>query len=271
MSARRKPVIGLFVEGSRPTDPLRDDFGKMWQHLADHFGRDIELKVFGISKGQIVRLQSDLPVKKGATKLIAKGQTQLVGGGDPLDVAIQRAYEKDRFDRVIIAFDRWRPNQILSPEEQDLPCPMRPEVSFVLRHLAVSKYLDSIFRNAAKALLLRYESRTELRPRAGKLSALEVIFMNPMFEAIFVSDEQTVRKALEVEKKKPKDWPKFKTYEAELDKRVLDIAILAVKYQRNAYTNAKSRWGHAFVRAASADAALWEHPIASRLGRVITA
>jgi hypothetical protein len=270
MSTRKKPVIGLFVEGSRPTDPLRDDFGRMWKLLAEHCGHDAQLRVFGISKGQIVRLPpEDLPPKKGATQLAAKGLTQLVGGGEPLDVVIQRAHEQEGFERVVIAFDLWRANQLLEPEERRLPCPMRPEVAFVLRHLATSPHLAELFRRAARALLSRYESRDELAPRTTRPGALEILFMNPMFEALFISDERTVRGALGAHKKKPKDWPKFKTREQELDKAVLDVAVWAATGRRNDYTNAKSRWGYRFVKAAEADAALWRHPIVTRLCRMI--
>ncbi len=270
MKHRKMPVVGLFVEGSRPTDPLRDDFGKMWKLLAGHCRQDIELRVVGISKGQIVRLSpADLPLKAGATQLYKKGQTQLVGGGDPLDVTIQREHDKSRMDRAIIAFDYWKPNQILPEDQMKWPCSMRPEVAFVLGHLAQSKYLADLFKDAARRLLVRYQSQSPLQPRSNGLCALELIFMDPMFEALFVSDEQTVRKALSVEKKRPKDWPKFRTHERELDKAVLDVAVYAAKGRRNAYISAKAHWGLQFVEAASTTSAIWEHPIMRRLCRVL--
>lgn len=269
MNHRKRPVVGLFAEGSRPTDPLRDDFDRLWQLLAHHCGHDIDLRVVGISKSQIVRLgPAHLTVKKGATQLIAKGQTQLIGGGDPLDVAIERLHAKERLDRVVIAFDRWRPNQLLTVEEQRLSCPMRPEVAFVLRHLSESQRLDPLFRQSAQDLLRRYESRDELAPRT-RLSSLEIVFMDPMFEALFVADERTVRRALGAEKKKPKDWPRFKTRERALDKAVLDAAIHSATGKRNAYTSAKSRWGFRFLKAAAQDAALWKHPVATRVCRTL--
>ena len=269
MSSSKRLIVGLFVEGSRPTDPLRDDFASMWKLLGSHCGHQTELRVFGISKGHVIRLES-VPVQPRATQLI-KGQRQLVGSGEPLDIAIQRAHEKEKLDRVIIAFDRWRANQLLTLEEQKLACPMRPEVAFVLGRLATSNHLDGIFRDAARTLLARYESRETLVPRAGNCGTLEVLFMDPMFEALFTSDQATVRRALGVEKKKPKDWPKFKTHEPELDKAVLDVAVWAATGKRVGYTSAKARWGHVFVKAATADAAIWRHPIAVRLCRAMAA
>lgn len=140
----------------------------------------------------------------------------------------------------------------------------------MLQHLSGSKHLDAPFRHAAQMLLRRYESRDRLAPRTS-LSSLEIVFMDPMFEGLFVEDERTVRKALRVERKKPKDRPKFKTRERALDKAVLDAAIDAATGRRNAYTSAKSRWGFTFVKAAAQEAKLWKHPIAARLCRTLEA
>jgi hypothetical protein len=262
-----KLVVGLFVEGSRGTDPLRDDFETMWRLLCAHCEhQDIDLHVFGISKGNIIELR-DLKPGRGATSLV-RGVTQGSGGKDPLDIIIQRAHARHRFDRVVIAFDLWAPNQEISAKDRRLPCPMRPEVAFVLEKLVDSEQLDSKFKRAAQALLGRYRSRDKLQPRTT-LGAVEVIFMAPMFEALFVADETTVRRALGATDKKPKDWPKFKTHERELDKAVLDPAIEAATGKKRSYLNAKSRWGHVIVKAAAQDAALWRHPIATRLCRLL--
>lgn len=263
----KKQVVGLFVEGSRGTDPLRDDFESMWRLLCAHCQhRDIELHIIGISKGNIVELK-DLKPGRGATTLV-KGLTQGSGGRDPLDIIIQRAHARHPFDRVIIAFDLWAPNQELRAEDREIPCPMRPEVAFVLEKLANSEQLDDRLKLAAETLLERYKSRDELEPRAA-LGAVEAIFMAPMFEALFVADEQTVRRALGATGKKIKDWPKFKTHERELDKAVLDPAVESATGKKRSYLNAKSRWGHKIVKAAEPDSAMWDHPIATRLCRVL--
>lgn len=265
----RKRVIGLFVEGSRTTDPLRDDFVRMWQRLAAHCDHeDVELHVIGINKGNIVELR-DLTPGASPTQL-AKGATQGSGGKDPLDIVIQREHQKCPFDRVIIAFDLWKPNQRIPPHEQDLPCPMRPEAAFVLEKLAASARLDGRFKRDASDLLQRYRSSGQLRPR-DSVGSVEVLFMEPMFEALFVADEPTVRKALGVAKKLPKDWPRFKTHDPALDKVVIDPAIRAATGKRHPYLNAKARWGYTIVSAAGPGAALWTHPIAQRLCRVLAA
>jgi hypothetical protein len=271
-AARPRPrrVVGLFVEGSRGTDPLRDDFEKMWRLLCQHCKHeDIDLHIVGISKGNIIELR-DLQPSASATALV-KHSTQLSGGKESLDIVIQRLHSQRSFDRVIIAFDRWPSNQFIPAKDQNLACPMRPEVAFVLDKLAASARLDEKFKSAARALLERYQARDELAPRAGAMEAVEILFMDPMFEALFVADEPTVRKALDVEDKKPKDWPKFKTLARELDKAVLDPAVRSAIRGRHSYTSAKARWGHAIVKAAATDAALWEHPLAKRLCRILAA
>src|SRR5512140_3222637 len=121
-STRRPPkaakrVVGLFVEGSRATDPIRDDFTKLWKLICEHCGHsDIDLEIVGISKGNIIELR-DLFPRETATAL-AKNATQASGGREALDVAIQRLHAKRPLDRVIIAFDRWPSNQCIPTEDQ---------------------------------------------------------------------------------------------------------------------------------------------------------
>jgi len=265
-----KRVVGLFVEGSRGTDPLRDDFEKMWKLLCERCGyADIDLEIAGISKGNIIELR-DLEPRATATALV-KGVTQASGGRESLDAAIQRLHAKKPLDRVIIAFDRWPSNQSIPAEDQDLACPMRPEVAFVLGKLAKSSKLDDRFKKAADKLLERYGSRDTLTPRAGAMGPVEVLFMDPMFEALLVHDEPTVRKALNVPDKAPRDWPKFKTTERALDKAVLDPAVKSASRGPQSYSGAKARWGHRIVKAAAPDAKLWAHPLAQRLCRLLAA
>lgn len=265
-----KRVVGLFVEGSRGTDPLRDDFENMWKLLCAHCGyQDIDLKIVGISKGNIIELR-DLEPRATATALV-KGETQLSGGKEALDVSIQRLHLKTPLDRVIIAFDWWRPIQEIPVKDRNLPCPMRPEVAFILGKLAKSSKLDGRFKKAAEGLLERYGSRDPLTPRAGAMGPVEVLFMDPMFEALLVHDESTVRKALKVPARAPRDWPTFKTRERALDKAVLDPAVKSAIRGYASYSAEKARWGHTIVKAAAPDARLWEHPLAQRLCRLLAA
>jgi hypothetical protein len=267
---RPKRIVGLFVEGSRLTDPLRDDFVKMWELLCKHCGHDdIELHIEGISKGNIIELR-DLQPRATATALV-KGATQLSGGKESLDVTIQRLHGAKPLDRVIIAFDWWPSNQFISIEDQKRPCPMRPEVAFVLDKLANSSKLDGKLKEAARGLLERYRSRDTLTPRAGALGRVEILFMDPMFEAIFLHDEPTVRKALGVAGKAPRDWPTFKTIERALDRAVLDPAVRSAIRGRHSYSGAKARWGHTIIKAAAPGARLWNHPLTQRLCRLLAA
>jgi hypothetical protein len=179
-----KRVVGLFVEGSRGTDPLRDDFEKLWKLLCEHCGyTDVELEIVGISKGSIIELR-DLEPRAAATALV-RGATRASGGREPLDAAIQRLHkkmlgEKKSLERVIIAFDRWPLNQHIPAADRALPCPMRPEVAFVLDKLGKSSQLDARFKQAAATLLERYGSRDTLTPRVGAMGPVEVLFMDPM-------------------------------------------------------------------------------------------
>jgi hypothetical protein len=92
-----------------------------------------------------------------------------------------------------------------------------------------------------------------------------------MFEALLVHDEPTVRRALGVESRAPKNWPSFKTTERALDKAVLDPAVKSAARGPASYSGAKARWGHAIVKVATSDARLWSHPLAQRLCRLLAA
>lgn len=94
--------------------------------------------------------------------------------------------------------------------------------------------------------------------------------MDQMFEAILVSDEATVRTALGFHSR-PKDWPKFKTREHALDKRVLDPAVDCKVGHSGAYLCAKAKWGLEIIKAATEQAELSKHPIAMRVCRALAA
>jgi hypothetical protein len=91
-----------------------------------------------------------------------------------------------------------------------------------------------------------------------------------MFEAIFQADEPTVLRALGFSSR-PKDWPRFRTYEKEIDKRVIDPAVECKERAPGRYLAHKSRWGEQIVKAADSNARLWRHPIATRLCRTLAA
>jgi hypothetical protein len=267
MSESRRLLVGLFAEGGGPADPDIRLFESMWQLLAAHCHRPVELKVFGISKGQIDQLRVDaLPSRAGATQLMKqRGRTVTTGRREALDTFIARTARRESLDRVVVAFDAEPGMRCLAAQDLVRRCVMRREVTFLLRQLADSDTLDSRFRDAARRLLDRYGSDSPLRPRAGPREPTEVIFMEPMFEALFQADEPTVRSALGFDRE-PKDWPKFRTHERAIDRFIVDRAVAVQRGRRSGdYLSRKSRWGHEFVSAARPGAALWRHPIATRL------
>jgi hypothetical protein len=261
-------VVGLFVEGSRHTDPLRDDFTRLWDRLATRCELAVHLKVFPITKEQITRLVP--PARARATDL-AKGATRGTGSVEPLDVLLARMHGREELDRVVIAFDRKPANQYLSPEEAALRCIKRAEVRFVLRFLADSQHLAPVLRNSSMRLLERYDSNGELTSRPRASEPIEILFMDPEFEALFICDESTVKRALAVTSR-PQGWPTFKIKHRNADlKLILDQAVDCVTRSHGGYSKAKATWGRKFVEAATPDADLWNHPIASRLCRLLAA
>jgi hypothetical protein len=228
----------------------------------------VEVRVFPFDKGHIVRLGAErIPTRATATKLArVKGPA----AGEPLDVLLARQIRGECLDRVVVAFDRFPSNQCLTETERLRPCPMRAEVAFVLERLSKSSQMPERFKVSAKRLLERYASDDVLLPRCRANEAIEVVFMDPMFEAILVSDETTIRKALGFNSR-PKDWPKFRTYERALDKRVLDPAVECKVGKPGAYLEKKAYWGHKFISAAEHTAALWRHHIALRICRALAA
>jgi hypothetical protein len=268
MKASPNRIVGLFAEGSRQTDPFVDNFGEIWRLISAHCGHPVEIKVFPFDKGHIVRLSPErIPIRATATKLMrVKGPAP----GEPLDVLLARQISGERLDRIVVAFDRFPSNQYLTDAERLRSCPMRAEVAFVLERLSRSSQMPERFKVSARRLLERYTSDDVLLPRCRASEAIEVVFMDPMFEAILVSDEATIRNALGF-KSRPKDWPTFKTYERALDKRVLDPAVQCYFGRPGAYIEKKAYWGHKFIAAAGQTAALWKHPIARRICRTLAA
>jgi hypothetical protein len=187
----KEPRIALFVEGAHylvggaQADPLR----KLWECLCDQLGRVKPAVICGFNKSHI--LQLDEPVLKNA----GITPTQV----SPLDLQIKSEFDKEPFDRVVVAFDQ-------TPENQLLPRPVcvRGELLFILENFVKNQRLPPAFHCAAKTLLSHYQQATLPRPRA--LQALEFVFMAPHFEALVVSDDIDLRRGLGFERR-PHDWP----------------------------------------------------------------
>jgi hypothetical protein len=254
-----KTLVGVFVEGNL-RDRTRDSVETVWRKLASRCESKPALKVYGIDKGQIVGLKpSSVQRKPGATQVLSRRV--------PLDVEIDRAVRQDLLTHVVVAFDAWPPNELLDPNGR------REEIGFLLTGLQSSSVLAEPFKNAAGALAARYGTAGCLDPRTGSVGILEVIYMDPMFEALLTSDEATVRRALG-HSSTPKDWPKFKTHSRELDKHVMKPAVAVahkdvLRKMGGEYLDRKTAWGIRILEEAANDAGLWAHEIAQRVCRLL--
>ena len=177
------PKLAVFAEGSRAALGELPKFEMLWRELSKRRGGDPEaMRVYPFHKGQIEALKYE------------PGEQPKGAGVEPLDVLIDRTYQADHFENVVIAFDRWPPNKAIPSQQYCL----RTEVNFILEAMARRAILPAHLLDAAGALLERY--RTAPRPprTAGRppLGPLELIFMDPMFEGLLVCDEATVLKAV---------------------------------------------------------------------------
>lgn len=257
--AAPKRVVGLFVEGNL-RDSTRDSISTLWAKLAERCKVDLDLKVYGIDKSQIVALQPDrIPTRPGATN-----QAQF--RRETLDIMIDRALRNDGLTHVIVAFDALPANERLELRGR------RQEIGYLLEGLLASKVLTGL-KKPAKVLADRYATKTCLDPREDQLEHLEVLYMDPMFEALLASDEATMRTALG-HNSFPKDWPSFKNAPKALDKHVIAPAIEVahkdvLRKIGGRYMERKTKWALHILEAAPAAAALWGHEIVQRLCRLL--
>lgn len=255
-----KCVVGLFVEGNL-RDRTRDSIATLWSKLAGRCGARLDLKVYGIDKSQIVALQpSRIPTRPGATK---RAQFRR----ETLDVTIDRALRDDGLTHVIVAFDALPPNEELELRGR------RQEIGYLLEGLHASEVLVDSLKQAAGSLARRYATEGCLDPREGRLEYLEILYMDPMFEALLTSDEAAVRTALG-HKSFPKDWPSFKNTHKQLDKYVIAPAVEVahkdvLRKIGGRYLERKTAWALHILENAPSTAALWSHEIMNRLCRLL--
>lgn len=254
--------LGIFAEGSDPTDPSRDRFRELWaEQLCGRLGVLPEkVRIYPFFKLQIELLGDPVGVQQRSV-----GSTR-----EPLDLLIRRSHERDGFWTAVIAFDRTPPNKSLKE-----PC-LRTEVDFVLQGIVKRGLLSGLpFHDEAERLLEHYRlnrgvPRGPGRPPRG---CLDLLYMDPEFEGLFVGDETTVLHALGHDRR-PKDWPTFDPDALYPARDVLGKAVrlaardVKAKVRGNMETN-KHGWAGWILKHAADDARLFQHPIVDRLRTIL--
>lgn len=265
MAAKSSAVtrrVALFVEGtSLPTPSRRNDLQELWRHLGERvsqFPRD-QLDVYGFSKQQIIIMHPKHAAMPGAGKI-------------PLDVAIDLRYRERPFQGLVVAFDAYPANQAIEIV-RGAPC-LRLERDFVLRQFAASRLLPPQFRAGARSLLTHYrralgQARDATRPPLGDV---EIIYMDPMFEALVLQDAAALRGVFGLSRT-PNDWPALPYSDSRPDfalgKIVNEHRKDGPKHLRLPYAAAKHSWAHEVLRHAPPTSAIWSHVIASRLAKLL--
>lgn len=261
---RDESRVALFVEGvNRETPRGRDDLQELWRFLCANISSfpSNRIDVYGFTKQQIVIMDPARAAMPGVAKT-------------PLDVFIALTFKKRAFDRLVIAFDAHPANQeIPLVEGQASPC-LRVEKDFVLSRLAASQGFPEPFRTAAARLLAHYSgnraaSRRSARPPIGDV---ELVYMDPMFEAMLLQDVTPLRATFGL-KKAPKDWPALPYADDHPDfalrKLVNKHRFAGPEYLRLSYDAAKHAWAQEILRNAGKTSAIWEHAIVQRLIKVL--
>jgi hypothetical protein len=135
--------------------------------------------------------------------------------------------------------------------------------------------LPEPFLDAARRLQ-RWYGKHPIRPRAAGRPprlTLEVLFMDPCFDALFAVDPASVRTGTG-HARYPKDWPTFDPRALAPERTFLERATKratrdAFKGIPGTYVAARHEWGHRFVTEAGPRARLLAHPIATRLGTLL--
>jgi hypothetical protein len=252
------------VEGAGPstlTPRGRNDLQELWRFQCQNVSAfpPAQLDVHGFTKQQIVIMDPAHAALPGAGKI-------------PLDVVIEREFRKQSFHRLIVAFDAYRANEAIPlVKGRKLPC-LRVEKDFVLAHLAASRVLPQQFRSAAKRLLDHY-AKNRAAPRPPPLiGEVELVYMDPVFEAMLLTDLTALRKVFGL-KKAPTDWPAL-PYAGDRPDFALRKIVNAhhragPMHLRLRYDAAKHAWAQEILRNAAETSTIWGHTIVQRLTKVL--
>lgn len=256
--------VAIYAEGAAVARAWTESpLEQLWKTLAARVCKATQVEVIGISKGHIEHLKFD-PPSAGEKKKLA---TNVIG----IDQLVRDRHSVNPLENVIIAFD-CKP-AITAP---DLAGKGRcAEIEWLLRRMIHRRVLPEPFLGAAVALQTMYAENPTTPRGSGRPPrlALEVLFMDPCFEALFASDETTVRTATG-HSRYPKDWPKFDSRAQAPERTFLDKATKLATGKAHAgipgsYLAARNEWGYRFLTSAGENARLLRHPIAARLGTLL--
>lgn len=233
-------------------------FVDLWTDLIKALCPDAVVAVRGFNKASIVTLD-----------LVAAHARGLGRGAVPLDLVVKSAWLEIEPDLTIIAFDRWPANQLLQPAADCRP----GEVAFILDRLIANNIVPAALITAAQRLRAHYQTPGHQRTLRAHPEALEIVCMDPEFEALPASDEAALKKALGFASK-PTGWPWNRT-RAVQDPKGLLAACIKLKSPPNFMRRARGDflsnphgWAHAFIQAAKANgetSTMFSHPLATRL------
>lgn len=265
--------LALFAEGSEspPTARGRQVLEVLWN---DRLGHALGLRRF------------DLVIPISKTHLIAMDPANppISGAAERLDQLMARKLAQDPFDVAVIAWDlvpAWNP--------QGGFCRWM-ETCDLYRFLAASDCLPGPWRSRAQK---RFEelSRRSVPSARQRLPSLEhgmvlPLCMEPVFEGMLVQDEQAIRRALGIEGRSVRDWPRRgwgDPQERRPDLNVLAPAIRALRalrpgpsllrQVRGDMRTHKAEWGELLMRRLLDDRQsrelLLNHPISRRLRELL--
>lgn len=253
--------VALFVEGKNLLTPRgRDDLAALWKGLCTRMDvPSSDVVVFGFTKGNLVQMDETATITSADRR--------------PLDAMIAVAHDERPFERLVVAFDALPANQVVMKNTKGA-C-LASERDFLLDRLAKSVVLPARFKSAAAALLAYYAGnrgrprRPRTRPPFGDV---EVIYMDPCFEALLLTDAAAIRDVFGL-KSVPKAWPGM-PYRSQKP----DVAIAQLidghrregpRHLRIPWRDAKHAWAHEIVKSASKNSRLFQHDIARRLGEFV--
>ena len=191
----------------------------------------------------------------------------------PLDLRIRHEFDAQPFEVLLVAFDAHPKNQKLGPTPSS-PC-RHEELSFVLDRFSESSHLPARFRDAAVTLRARRRS-VPIPARGGGRAIrgpLDLLYMDPEFEALLVSDDNAVRRVFSFDSR-PKDWPRLPPAAANRPKVVLSRLIdrhrdRGPPHCRTTFNSNPHAWALEIVRAARRSHRFWRHPITARLRLIL--